>query len=175
MRPWRSPKVRRLPDTPSSGGWDPAGWVRSIWPSTRDCPARTRSRSCKAEVSADSEYRERFHREADTAATLWHPHIVAVHDRGESDGQLWIDMDYVDGTDAGELLEDRYPNGMPGRRSRRNHHRGRRGARLRPPEQAAAPRRQARQHPDRPTGFTGSANPVGRLRDRRSGRGIDAD
>lgn len=68
----------------------------------------------KADVSADSEYRERFHREADTAATLWHPHIVAVHDRGESDGQLWIDMDYVDGTDAGELLEERYPNGMPG-------------------------------------------------------------
>lgn len=68
----------------------------------------------KAEVSADQEYRERFHREADTAATLWHPHIVAVHDRGETDGQLWIDMDYVDGTDAGELLEERYPNGMPG-------------------------------------------------------------
>ncbi|OBK31682.1 serine/threonine protein kinase [Mycobacterium asiaticum] len=68
----------------------------------------------KAEVSADREYRDRFHREADTAATLWHPHIVAVHDRGETDGQLWIDMDYVDGTDAGELLEERYPDGMPG-------------------------------------------------------------
>lgn len=68
----------------------------------------------KSDVSADKEYRDRFHREADTAATLWHPHIVAVHDRGESDGQLWIDMDYVDGTDAGELLEQRYPDGMPG-------------------------------------------------------------
>ncbi|MHA7651030.1 serine/threonine-protein kinase [Mycobacterium sp. ML4] len=68
----------------------------------------------KADVSADREYRERFDREADTAATLWHPHIVAVHDRGESEGQLWIDMDYVDGIDAGELLEQRYPNGMPG-------------------------------------------------------------
>ncbi|QLL05063.1 serine/threonine-protein kinase [Mycobacterium vicinigordonae] len=68
----------------------------------------------KTEVSADDEYRERFHREADTAAALWHPHIVAVHDRGETDGQLWIDMDYVDGTDAGALLEERYPNGMPG-------------------------------------------------------------
>jgi serine/threonine-protein kinase len=68
----------------------------------------------KTEVTADGEYRERFLREADTAATLWHPHIVAVHDRGESDGQLWIDMDYVAGTDAGELLEERYPNGMPG-------------------------------------------------------------
>lgn len=68
----------------------------------------------RAEVSADSEYRERFNREADAAATLWHPHIVAVHDRGELDGQLWIDMDYVDGTDAVRLLQERYPNGMPG-------------------------------------------------------------
>ncbi|BBX73546.1 serine/threonine protein kinase [Mycobacterium shinjukuense] len=68
----------------------------------------------KAEVSADREYRERFHREANAAASLWHPHIVAVHDRGETDGQLWIDMDFVDGTDAGRLLRDRYPDGMPG-------------------------------------------------------------
>ncbi|OBK22016.1 serine/threonine-protein kinase [Mycobacterium asiaticum] len=68
----------------------------------------------RTDVSADREYRERFHREADTAAALWHQHIVAVHDRGETDGQLWIDMDYVDGTDAGQLLEERYTGGMPG-------------------------------------------------------------
>jgi serine/threonine protein kinase, bacterial len=41
-----------------------------------------------ASVSADGEYRERFHREADIAATLWHPHIVGVHDRGDAEGQL---------------------------------------------------------------------------------------
>lgn len=67
----------------------------------------------RPEVSADGEYRERFHREADIAATLWHPHIVGVHDRGEFDRQLWISMDYVDGTDAGALQRDRYPGGMP--------------------------------------------------------------
>src|SRR5271167_380375 len=61
----------------------------------------------------DHEYRERFNREADIAATLWHPHIVGVHDRGEFNGQLWISMDYVDGTDAARLLRDRYPVGMP--------------------------------------------------------------
>jgi serine/threonine-protein kinase len=65
------------------------------------------------EVSADGEFRERFNREADIAAALWHPHIVGVHDRGEFDGQLWISMDYVDGTDAGRLLGERYPDGMP--------------------------------------------------------------
>jgi len=63
--------------------------------------------------SDNYEYRERFKREADMAATLWHPHIVGVHDRGEVDGQLWISMDYVEGTDAADLLEQRYPNGMP--------------------------------------------------------------
>jgi serine/threonine-protein kinase len=61
----------------------------------------------------DHEYRERFNREADIAATLWHPHIVGVHDRGEFEGQLWISMDYVEGTDAADLLETHYPNGMP--------------------------------------------------------------
>jgi len=66
-----------------------------------------------ADVSAEREYRQRFAREADLAASLWHPHIVAVHDRGEYDGQLWITMDYVEGTDAARLMRDRYPHGMP--------------------------------------------------------------
>ncbi len=64
-------------------------------------------------VTADPEFRERFNREADLAATLWHPHIVGVHDRGEFDGHLWISMDYVEGTDAARLVKERYPDGMP--------------------------------------------------------------
>ena len=63
--------------------------------------------------SADTEYRARFNREADLASTLWHPHIVGVHDRGEDEGQLWISMDFVDGLDPARLLTDRYPAGMP--------------------------------------------------------------
>jgi len=63
-------------------------------------------------MTADGEFRERFNREADLAATLWHPHIVAVHDRGEFDGQLWIAMDYVEGTDAARLVKERYRKGM---------------------------------------------------------------
>ncbi|WP_317159830.1 LpqN/LpqT family lipoprotein [[Mycobacterium] appelbergii] len=64
-------------------------------------------------VSADDEFRQRFIREADMAATLWHPHIVGVHDRGEFEDRLWISMDYVDGHDAARLLHDAYPSGMP--------------------------------------------------------------
>ncbi len=76
-------------------------------------PRRDALKVLPASVSADGEYRERFNREADIAATLWHPHIVGVHDRGEYDGQLWISMDYVEGTDAARLLRERYPDGMP--------------------------------------------------------------
>ncbi len=61
----------------------------------------------------DEEYRQRFIREADLAATLWHPNIVRVNDRGEFNGQLWISMDYVEGTDVAQLLRDRYPAGIP--------------------------------------------------------------
>ena len=76
-------------------------------------PRRDALKVLRNDVCADSEYRQRFDREADLAATLWHPHIVGVHDRGDVDGQIWISMDYVDGTDAAEVLRDRYPKGMP--------------------------------------------------------------
>ena len=76
-------------------------------------PRRDALKVLSAAVCAESEYRQRFNREADIAATLWHPHIVEVHDRGDVDGQLWIAMDYVEGTDAARLLADHYPSGMP--------------------------------------------------------------
>lgn len=66
-----------------------------------------------AGMSADAEFRERFNREAELAAALYHPHIVGVHDRGEFNGQLWISMDYIDGPDAGRLQREYYPAGMP--------------------------------------------------------------
>lgn len=66
-------------------------------------------------ATADREFRERFNREADLAAELWHPHIVAVHDRGEFNGQLWITMDYVEGTDVAEMVRNLYPSGLPQR------------------------------------------------------------
>lgn len=66
-------------------------------------------------LTADREFRERFHREADLAAKLWHPNIVTVRDRGEFDGQLWIAMPYVEGSDAAQLMKDSYPAGMSAR------------------------------------------------------------
>jgi hypothetical protein len=67
----------------------------------------------RADVSADSDYQQRFNREAELAGGLWHPHIVGVHDRGEFEGQLWIAMDYVNGPDIRALMDQYYPRGMP--------------------------------------------------------------
>lgn len=64
------------------------------------------------EWSGDPEYRERFHREADVAATLWHPSIAKVRGHGERNGQLWISTDFVDGVNLAGLLDQRYPNGL---------------------------------------------------------------
>jgi serine/threonine-protein kinase len=66
-----------------------------------------------AQWTADPEYRERFLREADLTASLSHPNILGVHDRGEHDGQLWISMDYVGGTDASKLVREHHPQGLP--------------------------------------------------------------
>lgn len=75
-------------------------------------PRRDALKVMAPSVSSDAEYRERFNREAQNVASLRHPNIVAIHDRGEDEGRLWIAMDYVEGTDAGQLLEDQFRNGM---------------------------------------------------------------
>jgi hypothetical protein len=67
----------------------------------------------RSEFSADPDFLERFNREADLAAKLWHPHIVGLHDRGKYRGRLWISMDFVDGTDVSRLMQEQYPEGMP--------------------------------------------------------------
>jgi serine/threonine protein kinase, bacterial len=68
-----------------------------------------------AAISNDADFRSRFEREADLAGTLWHPHVVGVHDRGEFEGRLWISMDYVEGSDTAKLCREQFPHGMPAR------------------------------------------------------------
>src|SRR6201996_1192769 len=60
-------------------------------------PRRDALKILPGELTADDEFRQRFNREADLAASLYNAHIVGIHDRGEYEGQLWISMDYVDG------------------------------------------------------------------------------
>ena len=57
------------------------------------------------DVAGDPESRERFRREARTAARLTHPHIVPLHAFGEGDGLLWFVMGYVAGETLAAKLE----------------------------------------------------------------------
>ena len=50
-------------------------------------------------LADDVSFRERFLRESRLAASLEHPNVVPIHDAGEIDGQLYIAMRLVDGTD----------------------------------------------------------------------------
>ena len=56
-------------------------------------------------LSGDEEYLRRFQRESHIAARLREPHVIPIHDYGEIDGQLFIDMRLVDGVDIGALLK----------------------------------------------------------------------
>ncbi|MEJ7759255.1 MAG: serine/threonine-protein kinase [Gemmatimonadaceae bacterium] len=53
--------------------------------------------------------RERFLREARTAAGLSHPHIVPIHRVGEAGGFVFFVMTYVEGETLGERLRTRGP------------------------------------------------------------------
>jgi eukaryotic-like serine/threonine-protein kinase len=57
------------------------------------------------ELAADEQYRSRFQRESALAAKLNDPHIVPIHDYGDIDGQLFIDMRLVDGGDLADLIK----------------------------------------------------------------------
>ncbi|MBC3192687.1 serine/threonine protein kinase [Pseudonocardia sp. C8] len=51
----------------------------------------------RADLAGDREFRERFRREAGATAGLQSPHIVPIHDFGEIDGRLFIDMRLIHG------------------------------------------------------------------------------
>jgi beta-lactam-binding protein with PASTA domain/predicted Ser/Thr protein kinase len=54
----------------------------------------------------DSEFVERFRREASSAAGLQHPNIVGIFDRGEWDGTYYIAMEYLEGRTLKQLIRE---------------------------------------------------------------------
>ena len=53
----------------------------------------------------DGEFVERFRREAQAAARLNHPNIIAVYDRGEADGRPYIAMEYLQGRTLKQVIQ----------------------------------------------------------------------
>ncbi|MBN1629257.1 MAG: serine/threonine protein kinase, partial [Thermoleophilia bacterium] len=52
----------------------------------------------------DEQFVERFRREASSAASLNHPNIVQIYDRGEAEGTYYIAMEYLDGRSLKEII-----------------------------------------------------------------------
>ncbi|WP_433196931.1 protein kinase domain-containing protein [Nocardia sp. CA-107356] len=69
-------------------------------------------------LGANHRYRSIFRREADLVCRLDHPNVVSVYNRGEQGAALWMAMQYVDGTDAGELMH-KEPTGLEPNRAAR--------------------------------------------------------
>jgi eukaryotic-like serine/threonine-protein kinase len=57
----------------------------------------------------DESFNERFRREAKSAASLSHPNIVSIYDRGEADGIPYIAMEVIEGRSLKELILTRGP------------------------------------------------------------------
>lgn len=55
-------------------------------------------------LANDPTYQERFRRESRAVARLGEPHVIPIHDWGEIDGVLFIDMRYVDGENLRSVL-----------------------------------------------------------------------
>jgi serine/threonine-protein kinase len=55
-------------------------------------------------LSHDPVFRQRLQREARAAGRLQEPHVVPIHDYGEIDGHLFVDMRLIDGVDLRTLL-----------------------------------------------------------------------
>jgi serine/threonine-protein kinase len=57
----------------------------------------------------DPEFVERFKREASSAASLQHPNVVSVFDRGEWRGTYYIAMEYLDGRSLKQIIREEAP------------------------------------------------------------------
>ena len=58
----------------------------------------------RARIRSDRDFRDRFKRESQLAASIRHPNVISIYRAGEEDEQLYITMDYVEGTDLTAII-----------------------------------------------------------------------
>lgn len=64
-------------------------------------------------LTEDEGFLRRFHREAHSAANLYHPNIVTVHDIGQDHNRHYIVMEFVDGRTVKQLVRLQNQQGRP--------------------------------------------------------------
>src|SRR2546426_3605540 len=59
-----------------------------------------------SEIAEGPDFRARFARESRLAASIDHPHVVSVYDAGDDDGELYIAMQWIEGSDLRSLIDE---------------------------------------------------------------------
>src|SRR6201997_66271 len=84
------------------------GGMGEVW-RAYDTAANNRTVAIKLlppHLAGDTTFVVRFRREADAAAQLNNPHIIPIHNNGEIDGRLHVDMRLIEGRDLQQVLAD---------------------------------------------------------------------
>jgi eukaryotic-like serine/threonine-protein kinase len=69
----------------------------------------------RAELDEDPQFVQQFRRELPTAAGLNNPHVVPIHSYGQIRGQLYVDMQLIDGCNLGRLIRNEGGRLLPAR------------------------------------------------------------
>jgi serine/threonine protein kinase len=80
------------------------GAMGAVWKAYDSVIRRYVALKLLSRAGRTADARDRFLREARAAGALQHPNIVTIYDLGESDGQLFIAMELVDGRDLSSLV-----------------------------------------------------------------------
>ncbi len=83
-----------------------AGGMADVWlADDTHLKRRVALKVLHSRFSQDREFVERFRLEAEAAAGLQHPNVVAVYDRGEFESSYYIAMQYIEGRTLKELID----------------------------------------------------------------------
>ena len=83
-----------------------AGGMADVWlAEDRHLQRQVALKVLHSRFAQDREFIERFRLEAEAAAGLQHPNVVAVYDRGDVDGTYYIAMQYLQGRTLKELID----------------------------------------------------------------------
>jgi eukaryotic-like serine/threonine-protein kinase len=87
-----------------------SGGMGSVFRATDEKLGRTVAiKMLRADIASEPHFVDRFRREARAAAALTHPNITAVYDYGEEEGHPFIVMEFIEGRDLSEVLEQEGP------------------------------------------------------------------